>query len=556
MVPPNLNQVCEQAKLYYYDFLFQADKTDIPEEVLSHYKKCSHCQKKIYELKTAVTREEFKSRNGVNSGTPLSNMLKLHFSYVDHDVNCQTVKPFLPGLLNESMQISVPTPITAHLDHCAECAQDLKKIRDLDLNESHLLRLGSLFAAKPDNDIIDCSTTKRDSMAFVMLAFHESSEQILKHLCSCNECRSEIYKYRETVLAELLQEKKEKPCFLSTKLSNNEIFDFLIPYELDLVEYKKSESQQSRISHIRRCPFCLEKIQEFHRTIFGIAERPDSGIVTTYNVEDSSQAINIDNSEDLYAGFPVNVEVSGTREKAPAMHSGSIINFTAALKQKITAPDIKSTYVKALAGLIMVGAVLTGMFFYSPKAKALNLQQLYNSIETINNVHILTFMSGETEPSQEQWLSRSKKIEISKINNKFVLSDILHKKQITKLLDSGKENEESLSDEKLKDYERIINHSLGLVPFYDISELPDDSKWIESPNINGRNKVYELIYPAPFSDFTYNKLIFTLEAGTERLIRVDFERKSADDSEYKPETTKKIEYWSDEEISKILSSFD
>ena len=113
MIAHNHRRICEKAKLFYYDFLFSDDTSQIPEQFLSHIRECHNCQKRINELKTTLNQVEQKKKNvQINSVSPLTNVLKRHFSYIDLEITCKIVKPFLPSLLNSSTQINIPTPIT------------------------------------------------------------------------------------------------------------------------------------------------------------------------------------------------------------------------------------------------------------------------------------------------------------------------------------------------------------------------------------------------------------------------------------------------------------
>jgi hypothetical protein len=47
-----------------------------------------------------------------------------------------------------SAQIRIPTPITVHLDHCPECADDLKALRNLGLTAEQLERLERLYGCE------------------------------------------------------------------------------------------------------------------------------------------------------------------------------------------------------------------------------------------------------------------------------------------------------------------------------------------------------------------------------------------------------------------------
>lgn len=550
---PKLNHKCEDFKLYYYDFLFQKDKSQIPESVLNHLKSCKNCQNKMYNLKKSLIQAEFTDHlAGNNHGTPLSNMLKLHFSYVDQNVTCKAVRPFLPGLLEPSMHLSIPTPITAHIDHCPDCVNDLKQIGDLNLNEVNLLRLWRLFASKPDDKVITCSQAGSHIMAFVMLAFQESDEQTLNHLYSCKACQTAIHQYRESIREELLRKKENQQCYLSGALSSNELFDLTIPYGIDIAQYGKSESSQSRASHMRHCPFCLEKIQEFHSTIFDIAGRADSSIITKYNVAESSSYANADSSEGLYSDFPIHVEVSGAKRKTKAASNGSVINFTEVRKNNILTSKIKSFSKVGIAGLFIIAA-FTALLFYSPNAKAITLSQLYTALDKINNIHVSSYIPGKAEPVQEAWLSRSINVQILKTNNTLVLHDINGKQTYAK--DAGSDTITSPLDPKaLENIKNSMRNSFDLTPFQSFSDVPQDAVWEKVADESNDNvTVYELRWnsSAFYDEQILGKLRFMFKTNTNLPIRIDFYRKLNYESEYILESFKNIDFPNDGEITLI-----
>ena len=57
--------------------------------------------------------------------------LQRHFELLGERVTCAQVKPLLAGLLDPSVVIRIPTPVTVHVDHCAACARDLETLRGL-----------------------------------------------------------------------------------------------------------------------------------------------------------------------------------------------------------------------------------------------------------------------------------------------------------------------------------------------------------------------------------------------------------------------------------------
>ena len=149
MITQNHNSLCKEAKLYYYDCLCEESCGLIPQSISSHIEQCPHCQKQINQLKVALSQKDcIKSQQGQDRSA-VTTMLQLHFAYLAEHVTCETVRPFLPGLLDPAIEIRIPTPITAHLDNCRQCDEDLKAIRKLNLNSTQLYGLSQFFAKGP-----------------------------------------------------------------------------------------------------------------------------------------------------------------------------------------------------------------------------------------------------------------------------------------------------------------------------------------------------------------------------------------------------------------------
>ena len=559
MISPNIKNICEQTQLYYYDFLFQNGENDIPEKILCHIRQCGYCQKQIYKLKTALAgSEQNNSSMNEKNGTPIVNTLQRHFSYINKDILCANVKPFLPDMIDSSTQITIPTPITAHIDHCPECVNDLKTISNFNLNHHNLSRLSRLLAAKPDKNV-SCERARSDIMAFVMIAFQESDEQTLEHLCTCDICNAIIFQYRESIYNELLIENKSNPCFLSTKISYNNLLEYVTPYGLNISNFQNPESI-SRISHIRRCPFCLKKIQELHHSIMEIKERPNSNTVTKYNIAEPQQTLSSVNSNDLYADFPVNVEVTGAYEKTQALASESTINYTAARKRKILAKSFRTLSKTGFAGLIIAAIMLTAIFLYSPKAKATNLAQIYASIENVNNVHIMSYMANQNKLIQEQWVSRTSNAKISKINDNLSFLDLKKESIVEKNINSQKTKTLTLTRDMQSDFERDMNSSLGLMPYYSVSNIPFGAEWkpesTESQEITGEGEIYDLLYTSDTSgDPEFIKYRFILQKGTDLPVRIEFYRKTSLESKYLMETYYTVEYLTNEEFNAVKNKY-
>ena len=341
MIAPNRNSLCREAKLYYYDFLSDESRGLIPESISDHIEQCQHCREQINQLKVVLSQTDGIEPEQGQVSSAITTMLELHFAYIGERVTCKTVRPFLSGLLDPALEIRIPTPITAHLDNCKQCSEGLEAIRELNLNRKQLCRLSQLFADKPGEDNINCSQAKAAIIAVVFMALHEINEGVLKHLCTCPNCRSALYQYRESVRTDLLHSEKAQKEFPCEEISATDIFDYCLPYGIDPAADQYAKFRESLISHLRSCPKCLAKMQELHRTIYNIADRAESEVVTIYHIDEPAKAQVVGESEDLYTGFPIRVEIAGCEDKADVEQPTSTVDFTTALKQKISAMNLK-----------------------------------------------------------------------------------------------------------------------------------------------------------------------------------------------------------------------
>ena len=76
--------------------------------------------------------------------------LSRHFGWLNRAVDCAAVQPFLPLMLIASWQVRVQTPITAHIDHCAACRADLRRLGKLRLSATELIQMSAALAGQAD----------------------------------------------------------------------------------------------------------------------------------------------------------------------------------------------------------------------------------------------------------------------------------------------------------------------------------------------------------------------------------------------------------------------
>jgi hypothetical protein len=534
---PDIN--CTNARLYYYDFLSKETREGIPDGTLQHIKLCRNCQKEMNKLKDLLVQaDEIFEREQRQKDSAISTLLKLHFEYIGEPVKCDTVKPFLASLADPVLQIRIPTPITTHLDKCRPCRDDLRILLELHLPHKYLCRLGQLLADKPAENDHSCSHARAAIAAVVSMDFDETNAEILKHLCTCPDCRKRLYLYRENARKELMLNGTNHNGFPCESVSDADIYDYCLPYGIDPADDEYNEFRESLTSHLRSCPTCLAKIQELHRTISNIAERAESEVITVYNIDESTKSKSRSESE-LYTGFPINAETAGTEQP-------TLVGLTARLKEKAAAMNVKPLLKAGLAAaaVIVIGLAL---LFNVPAAKAVTIEQIYKAIENVKNVFI-------TSSAQKIWASRSLNIYMTKTGKESVLLDLTNRLIMVKNFDTGSIETSPLSTEMVTETKKMLAGFLGLVPFDDMS-VPENAEWnsIGNDDLGTATKATE-IYELTWLDRThtgvtiFNKWRFFVDPKTYLPQKTESYRKTAGDNEYTLSSRMEVKYLSDSEM--------
>jgi hypothetical protein len=477
MITLDNDNLCKQAEQHYYDFLVGESCGLIPDSIASHLGVCQHCQEQLEYLRTALLEAESAGESEQRQADrTVTAMLRLHFAYIDKQVTCRTVKPFLPSLLNPAVEVRIPTPITVHLDNCARCSEDLETIRRLDLSQIQLRRLSLLLAEERYEHGVDCSEAQAGIPSAASTPFSETTETVLRHAGTCARCRESLYQHWDALRAERRQAIEDGEEFSCVEVLASDVFDCVVPYGLDSADERDAEVSESLGSHLRRCPTCLGKMQELHRVIYDIVGRPESGISTAYSTDASARSRGTEESGGLYGGFPIRVQVSGGEDEAGAGQAAAIAGSTWALKQGVSAGRLKP-FLKPLAAAAAVIVVTSAVFFGTRATGATPLDEIYEAIQQVKNVHIASYDPGRSEPRQEKWVSKTMNTYMTRVGNEFVLWDLSNRVVKTTQLGATVAETVPLSDEDVSDLERRLGGSLGLLPFHAISDVPKGATW-------------------------------------------------------------------------------
>jgi hypothetical protein len=405
---------CREAAQYYYD-LGHHDEAAVPEEIRRHVAGCAFCQERMRRLGESLAGIDDGPGGpaGPEDGQTVETLSR-HLDLMDQQVTCAQVKPFLPSLLVSAPKIRVPTPVTVHVDRCPACAADLAALRALGLTAEQLERLARLYGTPTARQGKACRQARPHLAAWARLALGDVPTEILDHVSTCPSCRAEVYRRRQEAQTAPRQDATSAEAVACSGGTPADLFDLVVPYGL-----APASGVEAAAAHVRTCPACREQLQALHRTLYGIAERPDSGVATVYRTTDNAEQ---DAVKDMPTRCPVQVQVL-YQEPAPtaAGAEGSRASAGAA-RHTLTRRGTKSLLKIACAAAVI--ALIAVQFTRSPTAVGLNAGDILKTLEKAPNVHIISYMSGVAEPSHEKWIASRLKKFAQKSPNERVLYDL------------------------------------------------------------------------------------------------------------------------------------
>ncbi|MHC4293230.1 MAG: hypothetical protein ACYSTX_02960 [Planctomycetota bacterium] len=531
----NSDSACEQARPYYYEYLCEETKVNIPSNIATHIHQCNNCQLEVERLKSILVESNNKpDKNLKEINYALINNANLHFGHIGEPVSCKTVRPFLPSLADPLLKIGIPTPVTVHLDNCIKCENDLRKILELKLTHKQLCRLGQIFAEMPYESQINCLEVNDNIDEIISIVFEDLSEDLLEHVSTCPDCRDQVYQSRERHIGKITGDELQDdfPC---EAVKATDLFDFCFPYGIGHETDERIKSPSSFPYHVINCPSCLHKMQDLHKIINDIIERDESGIVTCYKVMEKPGHIaeEAPSVENIYNEWPIKVEVTEASIE-PVIYkldAAAGIKPTDRSRQKLSKSKILSMFKYAPAAAIILLAII---FMYTPVAKALNLTEVYNALGQVRNVYITVFDEMTSETSQEILVSHDLNIKMFKSNAEVVLWDF--KNQVHKVADLNTESIETAQLEivtasKIQD---TMEAPWDVLPFKNAISLPRNAEWQEASaesieKSDSDSEVYDLIWTEQLltGSIVFKKCRVYLNVSTKLPYKTEwFERKN------------------------------
>ena len=541
MISQNPYSNCMSARLYYYDFLNDQVKKDIPESTLNHIMNCPDCQAEIDRLQSLLAKTDNRLEDQQSQrNSAIITLLKFHFSYVDEPVTCSTAKPFLASLADPVLQLLIPTPITRHIDECRSCRDDLHTLQDLHLTHKQLCRLGQLLAEQPIEDTVSCSQAREAIPAVASMVFRQTNAEVLKHLSMCSDCRKELFRYREGLRQKLTNDGNDQGTIPCDAVSPSDIYDYAFPYGIDPSDDEYAEFREPLASHLGGCPRCLAKVQELQKTIYSIVERPETEVVTVYHMDE-----------------PAEVKAESGADHA---RQSKAISFTAQLKHTVLSPKVRpwlKTSVAA-AAVVLVGFILMSN---EPTVEADSWSQMRTAIEKARNLHISTIYTDKEELTYERWVSRSLGYHMFKNVKETTLSNFTNKLHKVRQRGSGEITIENLPDSMISEIEKNLAGFLNLIPQIPMSEELKKSNWSRATDddlamANTNDKVYDLVWTettATGVSIPYKRRYY-VDPKTSIPNKIEFCRKSTENDEYTLVSEIVVEQISDSEMQAAIEN--
>ena len=292
------------------------------------------------------------------------------------------------------------------------------------------------------------------------LNFNDIPADVRDHVCTCAACRNSLYEARRR-RHRAVSAAPSTASFPCKEVRPADLFDFVVPYGLAPGDEEKVRFRETLASHLNGCPDCNAKLQQLHDGIYTIKEREDSDIVTCFAVNRPGQTGTDIDPDHIYAGWPVQVTLF---EKNPAADT----SIAAQKFKEHSLTPLWHKMVKPIAAAAVI-LIIAGLFFFTPAARAIQLDKIFEALKTIRHAHVQSLNRDETEVIQELWVSRSFHIYLIKTGNEWVLWDMPAGTRTTKDLET---NTWAVAAVAQADRERVAQK---IATFIDLLPFPEES---------------------------------------------------------------------------------
>ena len=243
-------------------------------------------------------------------------------------------------------------------------------------------------------------------------------------------------------------------------------------------------------------------------TIYGIAERTDSGVATVYSTIEpgaqrrcgdanpapriAAQACEAEETAgpfaEPYPEYPIHVQVIRGEPEQVAARAWSPAKVKAALQRTTCNPQVrlllKTAAVAALIPLVF-------LLFKTTATTGVTLAQVVKAFGKAENVHISTFYADTDHVTQELWISRTADAVLSVNGQNRVLYDLTERKARAYSPPGASERVTDLNERAYANVRRTIDACLGFM----VSDISSRARWTRADDHAAEGiEVYELTY--------------------------------------------------------------
>ena len=264
---------------YYYDVLNRTGDDDLPAAVVAHVQSCGYCQGKIEELSQLLEQATASDESEATQENPWLRMIQLHFQLAGQTCTVTMLNPFLPVLLHPDYPIRIATPVMEHLCECTACQQDLQRIKALALRPDQLRQLSHFYGDLRSEVLPGPHLIQAQLQEFVQGDLTALDDLEKKHLYLCQSCGDRLDRiFDDCAFGD------EQGCSDCDNRTMADFFDFgfCYPYTPEVLSVTPGSSKQGCPLN---CSTARSRVRELYRSIFYIAHRHDSGVVTHFDLE-------------------------------------------------------------------------------------------------------------------------------------------------------------------------------------------------------------------------------------------------------------------------------
>ncbi|NQV34820.1 MAG: hypothetical protein HQ515_19155 [Phycisphaeraceae bacterium] len=372
---------CGDARQYFCDWLDEQRKEKIPQAVQAHIRECHQCREEIRSLGQIMKSAASSYPDVACHVSSLNASLAAHFKYAETPITCARAKRFLPGLASRKMQITIPTPITQHIEQCHTCRKNGLLLRSLNLSDAQLQRLTECLEEGSEKNALMVDHLSDEQVAlFACIDYTSFQVSSLEHVCKCASCRERILWARQTATSQL--KAKTTGC---EDISYQDLFDLAVPLGFNALAEESTKERECIIQHVCHCEGCLRRLGVLDQVLVNFLSPHDSGIVTDYCLD----------SDETGAERSIQVQAYKARDAKDSVSSRGGKTLSARVRPNLG-------WMKAAA----VVAVLLGVTIFSmlPKAGAGFLDQVYESTTNVAAVHITVSLGDDPVVRKEHWI--------------------------------------------------------------------------------------------------------------------------------------------------------